>query len=487
MSEFVPPSPSGARIAGDDYQHLFTWLQALKLRREVDGVTHIEIEVGGNHNVDDVVVHRQAGGPALYHQVKFVVDQRAPLSSDWFTERGDTRRSPLERFYDSFGKLTVDGQRPEMVLETNRWPVDGDPILSHVNGQSHKLLPRLAAPGAGSATGRARRAWADHLGISEEDLYEMLEHLEIRAGRSSFEELREHCCWLMGAVGLLDDVDAVDVGMGEIRRLIREGVRRVDAGALAEIIAAKSLERGESRATLLVQQINKDALPELATAAVDWVDLFDGDEPATRRQLHDPRGWNDVLRSQLRDAVTKIRAQGHRDVALAGAMRLSTAMTVGVEMSDVAGFTVAVAQRDREWSSVGDRADAELERHEVVVGRGDQVAVGISIAADVSSDAVAYLEQEHIPIGNFVNLTSARGVGRHAIASPDEARGLAQALIDAIRSEARGHEPPLHLFVAGPLGLSLLLGHAWNRMPETQLYDDLGPGRGYAPTFLLAG
>jgi hypothetical protein len=64
---------------------------------------------------------------------------------------------------------------------------------------------------------------------------------------------------------------------------------------------------------------------------------------------------------------------------------------------------------------------------------------------------------------------------------------IGQALLDAIRSEAGGHEPPLHLFAAGPLGLSLLLGHVWNRMPETQLYDDLGVGRGYAPTFRLAG
>jgi hypothetical protein len=486
MNEYGLPSPSGARIAGDDYQHLFTWLQALKLRREVEGVTHIEIEVGGGHNVDDVVVHRQ-NGPALYYQVKFVTAQREPLSHDWFTDPGDAQRSPLQRFYDSFVKLTEDGGRPEMVLETNRWPVDGDPILICVDGQSHKLVPRLPLAAAGSASGRVRREWAEHLGISEGELYEMFEHLEIRAGRSSFEELREHCCWLMGAVGLLDDVDAVDVGMGEIRRLVRQGVRHLDAAALAEIIAEKRLERGQSRATLLVQQLDRDALPELATASVDWVALFEGDEPAARRQLHDPSGWNDVLRPQLREAVAEIKEQGHRDVAVAGALRLSTAMATGIEMSDVAGFTVAVRQRDREWSSSGDRVEAALDRVVLEVAQGDQLAVGISVAVDIGADVVAYLQREKIPVRMFVNLLPASGVGRDAIGGPEEARGLAQALLDAIRGEVRGYALPLHLFAAGPLGLSLLLGHVWNRMPETQLYDDLGADRGYAPTFHLAG
>ncbi len=486
MSDHGLPSPSGARIAGDDYQHLFTWLQALRLRREVEGVTHVEIEVGGNHNVDDVVVHRQ-DGPALYHQVKFVMAQREPLSHDWFTDPGDARRSPLQRFHDSFVKLTKDGSRPEMVLETNRWPVDGDPILIHVDGRTHKLVPRLPLAAPGSESGRVRREWAEHVEIGEDELFEMLDHLEIRAGRSSFEELREHCCWLMGAVGLLDDVDAVDVGMGEIRRLVREGVRRLDAAALDEIIADKRLERGQSRATLLVQQIAHDPLPELSTAAVDWVELFEGDEPAARRQLRDPNGWNDVLRPQLREAVGQIREQGHRDVAVTGAMRLSTAMAIGVEMPDVGGFTVAVRQRDREWSSSGDPAEVTLERSEHEVGQGDEIAIAISIAVDISADVITYLEQEKIPVAKLVNLRSARGVGRNAIESPDEARGLAQALLDEIRREVGGFEPPLHLFAAGPLGLSLLLGHVWNRMPATQLYDDLGPGRGYAATFRFAG
>lgn len=45
-----------------------------------------------------------------------------------------------------------------------------------------------------------------------------------------------------------------------------------------------------------------------------------------------------------------------------------------------------------------------------------------------------------------------------------EARGLEQALLDWIRAEVRGQEPPLHLVVARAAWLSLLLGDVWDRM-----------------------
>ena len=54
----------------------------------------------------------------------------------------------------------------------------------------------------------------------------------------------------------------------------------------------------------------------------------------------------------------------------------------------------------------------------------------------------------------------------------------------AIRSDAQGYCPPVHLFQYGPLIGAMLLGSAWNRMPTTQLYDDAAPG--YTPTYLIA-
>src|SRR5947209_19419423 len=58
-------SASGARIQGDDYQHLYAWWQALRLLTPRTDVTLIEVEALSAGNVDDVVV-RRASGPDEY-------------------------------------------------------------------------------------------------------------------------------------------------------------------------------------------------------------------------------------------------------------------------------------------------------------------------------------------------------------------------------------------------------------------------------------
>jgi SMODS-associated and fused to various effectors sensor domain len=482
------PSARGAGIAGDDYQHLFTWLQALKLLITDEGVVSIGLEVGGGHNVDDVVV-RFRSGPPLYHQVKFVTDQREPLSHEWFTTvpRG-AQRSPLQRFYDSYTTLALDDERPHMVLVTNRLPVNNDPILKHIDGRTHKLLPRLREPGARSASGKARTGWADHLGIREDDLRDMLEHLEIRAGRSSLEEMRENGRWLMGFAGLQHDVNAVDVGMGEMRRLVRDGIRELDHALLREIIAEKRLAAEGKRATLLIQQIDYDPWPELATASVDWVERFEGAAPAARRQLRDPEAWNRELQPELANAVDRLRQLDVRDVLVAGKMRLAVGFLAGFELSDVAGFSVSVQQRDEDWSSSGDRADVPVVSEAIEIGAGDDIAIGASIAADLADDVRTYIEREGLAIGQLVVIRPESGVGRTAVGGPADARGLASAILDEARAQVRAaNGPVLHLFQAAPLGVAVLLGHTWNRMPETIVYEDMGAGRGYAPTFRIPG
>jgi hypothetical protein len=42
----------------------------------------------------------------------------------------------------------------------------------------------------------------------------------------------------------------------------------------------------------------------------------------------------------------------------------------------------------------------------------------------------------------------------------------------------------IHLFLAMPGGLALLLGHFWDRMPPTQTYEDLLAA--YEKAFLIA-
>jgi SMODS-associated and fused to various effectors sensor domain len=90
-------------------------------------------------------------------------------------------------------------------------------------------------------------------------------------------------------------------------------------------------------------------------------------------------------------------------------------------------------------------------------------------------------------VDQFINVSPSAGTGSQALRTPAHARGWARATFGELRSLTRRHRGTVHLFLYTPLGAAVLLGNLWNRMPTTQLYDDLGPGRGYTPTFLLSG
>jgi hypothetical protein len=45
--------------------------------------------------------------------------------------------------------------------------------------------------------------------------------------------------------------------------------------------------------------------------------------------------------------------------------------------------------------------------------------------------------------------------------------------------------PRVHLFLAGPMGLSLLLGDRWNLVAPTTVYEDIA-AIGYEPAFTVS-
>jgi hypothetical protein len=89
------PSATGVRIAGDRYQWLVAWLACVRVlydARTRSGNPVIRVDDVGN--LDDVVRYRQSP-PHTYQQVKYAVDHRTPVSTDYLTgpSRAAGRRS----------------------------------------------------------------------------------------------------------------------------------------------------------------------------------------------------------------------------------------------------------------------------------------------------------------------------------------------------------------------------------------------------------
>jgi hypothetical protein len=487
------PAPSGARLLGDDYQHVLTWLHAAQLVHRDPHVTRVELEKRGAGNVDDLVV-RTTDGADQYHQVKFVRNPgKEPLDANWFTDKGKNTQSPLQMFHESWKKLTKNGVRPYMVLHTNRTVAGGDAVMACVDGITDRLVPKIEQGGPKSAVGKMRHSWAEHLGIEEPELLEMLADLRIRAARASINELREHCRWVMDASGLLNTADDVDKGMLIARRWVEEGVRLVGPEIVADVVERAALRAVEHdpRATVLIQAIDHDVYPELATEVIDWVDAFPGDEPIARRAPASDAVWTERFAPDLTKVEQSIRAQGYHEVRLVGAFRLATAIYAGYVFSDTRRYGLLVPGRssDGAWSDIasyGEKGEVGVVQATTDIGRGDELAIGLSISGNVETAVLKHIEQADLPVKQLA-LIEVPKPGTDALPDGAAVRGWAAEVRGLTRELAESGWPRIHLFMSGPQTAAVLLGHFWNGMPPTQLWEHLGVGRGYTPAFVIPG
>lgn len=85
---------------------------------------------------------------------------------------------------------------------------------------------------------------------------------------------------------------------------------------------------------------------------------------------------------------------------------------------------------------------------------------------------VEFLRGRQVPVDRLILLRAPGGARDNAVGGPEDDCALAVGIRDAARRAARGY-PRVRLFLAGPMGLSLLLGHRWNRVASTTVYEDL--------------
>jgi hypothetical protein len=153
----------------------------------------------------------------------------------------------------------------------------------------------------------------------------------------------------------------------------------------------------------------------------------------------------------------------------------------GCALREVLGFNVSTLQRHQIWSSDEPGKPPELATDLRHVGDGASVAVVVSIAADATSEVMTYLEE--LSVGRVLALAPASGARAESVPDGPTAAALALAIRDAVRAHLDGATDEIHLFLAAPAGLALLLGHRWNALRPTVVYEHHGAGKGYARTF----
>lgn len=224
---------------------------------------------------------------------------------------------------------------------------------------------------------------------------------------------------------------------------------------------------------------NTDEGPE-GCLLFKWHDFFGG----SSRSYPSTEAWQKKIVGELQ--TTKewfVSTQRSRRIHLSGHRRLSTSIAIGAIFSSVSGFTIGMEIKEGLWWTdshpTEKTPDYEWAQKFLAGEPTDELAVGISILMNISSDVEHYLETTHFR-GNRLYLS-----GNTAICSAAHANKAvhqAKRILQDIMSKAQAKK--LHLFFAGPAQVALFLGHRLNAVGKTQCYEWTSP-KTYVPTVQL--
>lgn len=476
-----------AAVRGDDYQYAVAWHAACRALTE-PGVESVSVEDAGAGSFDDVVL-RKLDGRHEFIQVKNSNYGSVVITKEWLlTPVKKGGKAPLCHFYESWQQLRGEGVTFRLI--TSRAIDERDPILSLRDVSSGLLMPKIGEAGPRSAAGRARVEWAEALDIDEGELLDFLSEVQFLT-EGNEESWRQRTKPLMRQAGLRSDDAAVTLGINLVREWVKRGAGPRIPGDIRREAAEAQLLAQDETLVLAVHAIDRPGSPRVPTLALDWVDRFDGDTARSRRVLQDPNGWSE-LTSELTAAEVTLASFGVPRLHIDSAMRLSAGFAVGATFQETRRWTLALDQHGTTWTTshsagrVEDSARLLVPTESLAVDAPGEVAVVVSLTHDATDDVRAYVVESQLA-STLVAIGPSGEIGRDSVRDGEHASTWARSARDLLRAELRRVSPTarrLHLFLSGPLGAGVFLGHDWNLLPETVVYEHVGDAS-YAATFTI--
>jgi len=480
----VKPPARGAAVRGDDYQYAVAWLQACTALTDA-AIVSVSVEDTGAGQFDDIAIRRRDHRPDRYFQVKSSNAGDIAVDEEWLTTpTAEKGRSPLQHFHRTWKDL-IERDRPfELTLLTNRAFDNSHALLGAArdNYYCRIRVDEVRNATARMNIGKARDAWATHLGIDVDELLEFL--TVVRWEQAGAEQSwRESAKPLMKLAGLRDDDEAVQIGVAIIRELVKTGGGPQTPDQLRHAVDKHNLLASSAQLILAVHAIDRPTSPDPAHVTIDWVDQFPGPDAWSRYHAADPTAWNSTFPADLQRARTSLEAYRTRRVLITGALRLSTHFAVGYELADVRRWVLAVDQRGQTWTTDADPeagvTAAVLTAR--VIGQGEDLAVAIALSNDLTEDVCIHVSEQQLPVNTVLTLGPESAPGVAAVPSNAWLTAWARSARDTVSRAARSANR-VHLFMSAPASAALLLGHQWNIIPApTTVYDF--DRRNYFPTF----
>ena len=210
---------------------------------------------------------------------------------------------------------------------------------------------------------------------------------------------------------------------------------------------------------------------------IDWAGRFSP-------RFASPETWDDYLLPALRDVVRAIELKAPGRAILAdGRPSLPAAIALGCAFIQPKNIKIQWAQHtlgrpDQFWSidEQGEDSGLELRTSDEQADAVD-LAVLVSVTANVE---IAYAEARNLPDFRAIIRASKSPFGIQVINNAAQARDAAFKIQEEVRRVIRAYSAlgTIHLFMAVPAGLAMMIGQLLNTLGSIQTYDLETPDAG---------
>ena len=286
-----------------------------------------------------------------------------------------------------------------------------------------------------------------------------------------------------------------DLGQWNVRKVVSDPITPNDAAGVARQVLkrrvqeiSKHLAVGEPL-RLVINTRKKPAFEPGVALSLDWTHRFDG------RLANPPGAWKEHLLPALETIAQNCEqhAPGRRIIA-EGLCALPAAVALGSAFLATRRLSLAWRQispkRPPEMWSLNEQAESSGFAAQILSANvsGDDLALLVSVASNMEP-AFGASRPQLPPFRGMVVVTKP-GNYPHDIDAPGKAVDVVRVIAEGLRQARDTLQPrgTLHLFLAVPAGLAVMIGQTLNTFGPIQTYEHVGTDTVgvYQPAALLA-
>jgi SMODS-associated and fused to various effectors sensor domain len=269
-----------------------------------------------------------------------------------------------------------------------------------------------------------------------------------------------------------------DLGQWNVRKAASDPVSEEEAAGIARRVIERRLRAVTNQMTadaplrIGLNTRKKPAFEPGRALLVDWTHRFNG------RTVNAPGLWERCLLPSLETIAQAIEqhAPGRRLVA-EGLCALPAAVALGTVFLATRGLPIAWRQispnRPPQLWSLDDRPELSGFESQILDGNpaGEDLVLLVSVTSSVDAAFAATRPQLH-QIRGFVAVAKP-GIYPHDLETPGQARDVVRVVVEGLRRARDVLQPrgTLHVFLAVPAGLAMMIGQMLNTFGPVQTYE----------------